>query len=84
MNPALRVHADLPNTCVLEAPPGQEDEVAPLAIIAGDGVMVSRWELTEEDRRRIAEGGSVYLHVCGRGHPPVMLTTELEVEARQG
>lgn len=79
MKPALCVHDDIPNTCVLEAPAGQEDSCAPLAIVRAGDCMISRWELTDEERRQIAEGGSVFLFVHGQGHPPVGLATELKV-----
>lgn len=82
MKPALQVVEGVPNTCVLEAPPGEEESVNPLAILAADGFMISRWELTDEDRQRIAAGGSVYLSVMGRGHPPVLLTTDVPVEVK--
>lgn len=42
------------------------------------GELVTRWELSDEDRARIAAGGSVYLHILTFGHPvqPVVLGTE--------
>lgn len=40
--------------------------------------VVSRWELTDDDRKRIAEGASVYVHVMtfGRSMLPIVLTTK--------
>jgi len=42
-----------------------------------DGSLLSRWELDAEDRKRIAEGGDVYLYIWTGGKPqqPVMITT---------
>lgn len=34
----------------------------------------STWELTDEQRKMIAAGANIDLHVWSRGHPPVAVT----------
>jgi hypothetical protein len=36
-----------------------------------DGFMISAWEMTDAERKRIAEGAPLYLHIQGRTHPVV-------------
>lgn len=36
--------------------------------------MVSAWQPTPEELARLNEGASIYLHVVGVVHPPVMLS----------
>ena len=38
-------------------------------------IIISCWELSEEDKIRIAETGKVWLTICGNGMPPVGLGT---------
>lgn len=38
--------------------------------------IVSCWQPNEEERKRIADGGNVWLLIQGAGQPPVSLTTE--------
>ena len=40
----------------------------------GSNVMVSRWVLTPEQRKVIADGGSIYLGILGEVHPPVLMS----------
>jgi len=50
----------------------------PAVRIEGDeGEIITRWELADDDRARLAAGGSVYLSVWTFGQPlqPVRLTT---------
>ena len=78
MIPALLVdHKNIvKNTHVLESPVG-DPSVKPLAIVlTDDGSLVSRWELTDEERQKIASGGSVYLLVKSQSHPPVSLRVD--------
>ena len=35
--------------------------------------MVSAWELTPDEIDRLKQGATIYLHVMGTTHPPVML-----------
>jgi hypothetical protein len=37
----------------------------------GSVLLASVWELTDEERKWIAEGGRIRLTVWGTGHPPV-------------
>lgn len=66
------------------APPeGQHEEISGLRVVDGkteDGqpILVSCWELTPEEKQRIAEDGKVYLVVMGRSQPPVLLTAKRE------
>jgi hypothetical protein len=48
-----------------------------------DGVplIISCWELSEEDKARVAETGSIWLTICGTGMPPVGLQTEKPFES---
>ena len=39
----------------------------------------SFWELTDEDRKRIADGAHIILGVVGNGHPPVSINVSNEV-----
>jgi hypothetical protein len=75
---------------VLQAPVGMtEDDCTPLYVY--DGLvtlagpeqkgreipcLLSKWELDDEDRARIAAGAPVWLWVYGAGMPPVALETD--------
>lgn len=50
-----------------------------------DGVPFSDsvWELTENEREIVANGGTVELRVYGVGHPPVSLVVGESVESRK-
>ena len=69
---------------VLKAPPGVPgDRCYDLPIHRytspdghGPGGIVSCWRPTKEDIKRIALGEPIYLHVEGKTHPPLLLTTE--------
>lgn len=43
----------------------------------------SVWELTEEERLGIANGGTIELRVYGSGHPPVSMCVGRSVEERK-
>lgn len=80
MKPASPVipGADLPE---IAYGAGQQ-QYDPLPAVRLDGPereIVTRWELTDEDRAAIAAGGSVYLHIYtfGLALQPVRLSTEL-------
>lgn len=57
-----------------------QDEYHALAIkdevIDGQNFMVSVWERTPAELQHLVNGGAVRLSIMGRGHPPVMLTTQ--------
>jgi len=45
-----------------------------LEICDRDGFMISAWMPTEAERRRIAEGAPIFLHIQGFAHPVVGFT----------
>lgn len=47
-------------------------------------VVISCWEFTEAERKQVAEGGRVYLHVVGRTMQPVILSTKIEAQTLAG
>lgn len=77
----------------LERPPGwDEDECDDLQIMVGrhpmnDGktaiALVSCWQPTEQERKAIANGANIYLHVLARKHPPVLLSTGIHADRVQ-
>lgn len=51
-----------------------------LEICDRDGWMISGWMPTDAERKRIAEGAAIFLHIQGRIHPVVgMSVSELEI-----
>lgn len=68
---------------------GTEDSVEPLKVIKvfmpdlNSYVLISEWEPTPEERKAIAEGANIHLHIMGEALPPVALTVELPVLCRQ-
>lgn len=40
----------------------------------GNSVLVSTWELNDDELKQIMAGGKVRLVIWGRGHPPVSLS----------
>lgn len=76
MKPASPVIAGAPEIVIAKDQP----EYIPLPAIVLDGPerkIVTRWELDDEDRARLAAGGSVYLSVWtfGAHLQPIELTT---------
>ena len=62
------------------APAGADPgTVSDLHCCRGDGITVSGWEPTDEERAAIAMGGLVRFQVYGSGHPVVSLGTEVMV-----
>lgn len=57
-----------------------QDEYHALAIfdenIDGVNHMTSVWEPTPKELAELNAGGAVRLTIIGRGHPPVMITTQ--------
>lgn len=50
----------------------------------GRRAMVSVWDLNDDERARIAAGGTIELMLWGSGHPPVSLAVGASLEERQG
>lgn len=70
---------------VLQLPGGNEDNDL-WAERSSDGtspVIISVWELDDDDRAAIANGGTVELWTWGTQHPPVTLQTGASVEQRK-
>jgi hypothetical protein len=67
---------------VLGAPTGwdaSQGECEGLPVMVRDGVCISYWEPTPEERERIAKGGYIVAHVVsGRTQFPMALTVEDE------
>lgn len=80
MNPVGNIVRDLEDRNLQGGDTGAAD--MPIAVgSAYDGkgthtVMISRWTPSEAERKAIAEGGDIWLWVCGRQHPPVSVTGE--------
>lgn len=45
-----------------------------LEICDRDGWMISGWQPTEEERKKIADGAPVFLHIQGVSHPVVSMS----------
>lgn len=52
--------------------------VCQLDDLDGQPMIISTWELDEDERNLIAEGARIQLAVWGSGHPPVMLSVEYQ------
>lgn len=46
----------------------------------GDPVIISTWELNEEEKKAVVDGKRIQLIVWGTGHPPVAMRLEEEDE----
>lgn len=71
------------STMVYRLPGGNEDNDLWAERDAAAGTILSTWELDDDERRRIAEGGTVDLVVWGTGHPPVALAIGPSLEERK-
>lgn len=49
----------------------------------GNPVLTSVWELDDLERRQLALGGTIELHVWGRGHPPVAVSVGPSMDTRK-
>lgn len=65
------------------APRGEEERVTAVRAFQNGQCCVTCWELTDQERKSIAEGGNIFLSVYGMitaegiaGMPPVFLATE--------
>jgi hypothetical protein len=47
----------------------------------GTPLIISCWELSEEDKAKITETGHIWLTICGTGMPPVSLQSEKPFES---
>ena len=70
---------------VFELAGGNEDNTLFVEALAIDGqpVMVSVWDLTNEEREAIASNGMVELIVWGTQHPPVGLGVGMSMADRK-
>jgi hypothetical protein len=73
VSPVIPGH-DLPEIKIAEHQP----EFQTLPAIHRDGVTITRWQLDDEERKRVAEGGDIYLLIERGNHPlqPVMMQTQ--------
>ncbi|MBX9760358.1 MAG: hypothetical protein K2Y29_16385 [Beijerinckiaceae bacterium] len=46
----------------------------------GTPAMITAWEPTPDEIEAIKRGGTIYLRILGRGHPPVMMWAEPPAE----
>lgn len=62
--------------CVMNGPEGSN--IRPLPVYRDNDVCVSKWELSRDDLKELAEnGGCIYLSVQMNGNqPPVLLSVE--------
>lgn len=51
--------------------------------VDGQPLIVSVWDLTDDERAAIAAGGTIELTVWGTGHPPVALGVGPSLEERR-
>ena len=54
----------------LKAAPGTEAIVSDMRVHANGQEYISRWKLTDEERRVVAETGDVWLSIAGKTVPP--------------
>ena len=66
----------------LPAPPGMEEFVTPLPCCVTESGIISCWQLTGEEKAKIAETGVVWLFVAGKKHPPVKVSGLPAMEQR--
>ena len=45
-----------------------------------DGLKISKWQLSEEEKSNIQESGIIWLYTWANSHPPVSLTAEYPFE----
>lgn len=46
--------------------------------------VITCWQPTDEERKAIAEGANIYLHLIGSTMQPAMLSTKIECETVSG
>jgi hypothetical protein len=66
---------------LLKAPPGLEDEVSDLTVFKNENVIISCWELNEEEKKQVQETGTVWLGVMSQTTmPPVYIMVQSPFE----
>lgn len=70
------------NACYV-LPGGNEDNDLWAEKNVHDFTITSVWELTDEERKKIAEGGTIELIIWAAGHPPVALEVGPSIEERK-
>ena len=68
---------------VFALPGGNEDNDLWVEKNAEPPYSLSVWDLDDDERQAIAEGGTVELVVFGAGHPPVSLAIGPSLETRR-
>lgn len=66
-------------TSVFKLPGGTEENDLPAEHSVDEGgnpVIITTWELTEEERKWVATGSKIELIVWGTAHPPVAIRVE--------
>lgn len=62
---------------------GTEQDVRDLPICRGDNFIISCWKVpTWRERFRVLFGGRIYLWAWARTHPPVSVTTHIDIEPK--
>ncbi len=59
-------------TNVLKAPDGDDKNVQPLPVFRDSEKFISKWELSDEEKKFVAENGFIWVMVIGREHPPIL------------
>jgi hypothetical protein len=67
-------HTDFPGRNAILMPPVGSKDVQALHVRRADGMVMSVWTLSDDERAAIAAGGAVCLFVQGDTHPPVAIT----------
>lgn len=66
--------------CILKGIEGVQDlPVTRLEYTDGVQAVESCWELSEEDKKKIAETGKIYLLCLSNTHPPIWLNTKSQL-----
>jgi hypothetical protein len=79
MEPVSGVVQGTPDT-IFKGYPGVED----LPTAVSSEYIISRWHPSEEDKKRIAEGGDIYLWVKSRALFPAYVGTETPIITPEG
>ena len=64
----------------LHPPEGMEESCVPMAVWRGEGLVVSRWDLSAGEAAEVARTRAVYFSAIGQTHPPVFLASRPEME----
>jgi hypothetical protein len=66
-------------TSVFKLPGGTDENDLPVEHTVseeGQPILLSTWELDEEERKLVASGSKIQLLLWGQGHPPVAIRVE--------